>query len=150
MNKEEQALIDELTKEETPETAAEEKDDAVKKKGAKLTGKQATTGLAILVILLLIFFLGMRLIESRAREKTTPPVTRILTETDAKTDNKIDLNAATKEELKTLQGVGDKKAQAIIDHRNEYGPFTSIEELKEVEGIGEGIFEENKDRICVR
>lgn len=150
MNKEEQALIEELTKEEAQEDTSVNKNEPAPQKRAKLTGKQATTGLAVLVILLLLFFLGMRLLERRAKEKTAQPVTSIITETDAETDGKIDLNTATKDELKTLHGVGDKKAQAIIDHRNEYGPFTSIEELTEVDGIGEGIFEENKDLICVR
>lgn len=57
---------------------------------------------------------------------------------------KIDLNRATAEELSQLKGVGTSKANAIVAHRKEHGKFTSIEELKDVKGIGESILESNR------
>ncbi|MBQ8083573.1 MAG: helix-hairpin-helix domain-containing protein [Clostridia bacterium] len=62
---------------------------------------------------------------------------------------KVNLNTATLEDLKTLKGVGDSKAQAILDDRNENGPFSSIEDLTRVSGIGQKTFESLKDQITV-
>lgn len=64
-------------------------------------------------------------------------------------DGRIDINAATKEELMSLNGIGEVRAQAIIDYREKQGGFTSIEELKEVEGIKDGVFNKLKDQIKV-
>lgn len=60
---------------------------------------------------------------------------------------KISINTATLEELMTLPGIGEAKADAIIKYREEVGPFQSIEELKEVSGIGDSIFDEIKESI---
>ena len=65
------------------------------------------------------------------------------------TDNKlININIATKEELKTLTGIGDSKANAIIEYRNK-NKFIEIEDIKNVSGIGEAAFEKIKDSITV-
>ena len=50
--------------------------------------------------------------------------------------NKIDLNKATAEELESLPGIGPKIAKNIIEYREKFGPFKSVEELLEVKGIG--------------
>jgi len=62
---------------------------------------------------------------------------------------KININTATAEELETLPGIGPTYAQRIIEYRQEKGPFTSIEEIKKVRGIGEATFEKIKDLITV-
>ncbi len=64
-------------------------------------------------------------------------------------DGKVDLNTASKEELMTLSGIGEVKAEAIIRYREEKGGFTSIEELKEIEGIKDGVFGKVKDQIKI-
>lgn len=61
----------------------------------------------------------------------------------------ISINNATKEELMTLTGVGESKAQAIINYREENGPFKSIEDIKNVTGIGEKMFDKIKDSITL-
>ena len=60
---------------------------------------------------------------------------------------KISLNTATIDELMTLPGIGESKAEAILKYREEVGAFQSIEELKEVNGIGEAIFDQIKESI---
>lgn len=62
---------------------------------------------------------------------------------------KIDLNSATVAALDTLDGIGPVLAQRIVDYRKEYGGFYSVEELKEVNGIGEKLFEQIKDKVTV-
>lgn len=61
----------------------------------------------------------------------------------------ISINKATKEELLTLPGVGEAKADNILKYREEHGAFTSIEELKEVNGIGDSIFDKIKEDITL-
>lgn len=64
------------------------------------------------------------------------------------TNTKINLNTATLEELMTLSNVGESKAKNIIAYRESF-PFESIEQLKEVSGIGEALFDKIKDDITV-
>ena len=64
-------------------------------------------------------------------------------------DNKVDINNASKEELLTITGVGESKALAIIDYREKNGGFKSIEDIKNVSGIGDALFEKIKDFISV-
>ena len=63
--------------------------------------------------------------------------------------NLININTAGIEELTTLTGIGDVKAEAIIKYRSEVGKFKTKEELLNVEGIGEALFEKIKDNITI-
>lgn len=64
-------------------------------------------------------------------------------------NNKVNINIASKETLTSLSGIGDAKAQKIIDYRNENGLFKSIEDLKNVSGISEKLFEQIKEFITI-
>ena len=64
-------------------------------------------------------------------------------------DGKVNLNQATKEELMTLSGVGEKKAEKIIEYREENGSFKTIEDLKNVNGFGEKSFESLEKYISI-
>ena len=68
---------------------------------------------------------------------------------DNSEQGKINMNTAGLEELKTLSGIGDAKAQSIIRYREENGEFQTIEEVMNVEGIKEGVFNKIKDKITV-
>lgn len=61
---------------------------------------------------------------------------------------KISINTASKKELMTLTGIGESKAEKIIEYRNN-NKFTDISEIKNVKGIGESIFEKIKDNITI-
>ena len=66
-----------------------------------------------------------------------------------KKTGKININTATQEELETLPGIGPTTALKIINYRNENGKFKSIEDIKEVSGIGESKFNNIKDIISI-
>ena len=62
---------------------------------------------------------------------------------------KVNINTAGKEELMTLTGIGEAKADDILKYREEHGSFGSIEELMQINGIKEGVFNKIKDDITI-
>lgn len=62
----------------------------------------------------------------------------------------ININTASKETLMTLNGIGESKAQAIIDYRDEIGGFKSVDDITNVSGIGEKTLEKIKDKISIK
>lgn len=65
------------------------------------------------------------------------------------TQGKININTASLEELDSLPGIGPTYAQRIIDYRKANGPFSSIEEVTKVKGIGQSTFEKIRDKITI-
>ena len=61
----------------------------------------------------------------------------------------VNINTATAEELKALPGIGPSKAAAIVEYRTQNGKFKSVDELKNVKGIGEGILSKLKAEAVV-
>ena len=61
----------------------------------------------------------------------------------------VNINTASPSELEALPGIGPAKAKAIVDYRQQHGAFKSVEELKNVKGIGEGIFSKLKAEATV-
>lgn len=68
----------------------------------------------------------------------------------ASESEKININTATVEQLTSLDKIGPRYAQRIIDFRNENGPFQSSEDLMKVKGIGMKTWEAIKDRVVVK
>ena len=63
---------------------------------------------------------------------------------------KVNLNTATLEELMSLDGIGQKVAERILNFREKNGPFQKPEDLMMVKGVGEKIFEANRDNIITQ
>lgn len=69
---------------------------------------------------------------------------------NSESSGKVNINKASKEELMTLSGIGESKANLIINYREENGAFSKIEDLMKIEGIKEGVFNKIKDDISVK
>ena len=82
-------------------------------------------------------------------ENNTQTEPSIQEEPNTDINTKININTATKEELLNLNGIGEAKAIAIIEYRTTNGLFNTIEDIKNVSGIGESAFEKIKDYITV-
>ncbi|MCR5785609.1 MAG: helix-hairpin-helix domain-containing protein [Eubacterium sp.] len=61
----------------------------------------------------------------------------------------VNLNTASKEQLMTLPGIGEAKADLIISYRENQGSFASVEDIKNISGIKDGVYNRIKDYICV-
>ncbi len=79
---------------------------------------------------------------------TMPGVNTVKNATE-KRPGKININTAGESELDTLEGIGPATAKAIIQYRNQNGPFKSIEDIKKVKNIGDVKFNNMKDKITV-
>mgnify|MGYP003424679286 FL=1 len=99
--------------------------------------------LKILIATLLLS--GLPLLSQPALAADKPVAKPATTVTSAKEAGKINLNTASADELAALKGVGEKKAQAIVDYREKQGKFTSVEQLEEVSGIGPATLDANRD-----
>lgn len=77
-----------------------------------------------------------------------PPITAKMTQVEQSA--KVNLNAADAETLRRdLFGIGAAKAKAIVAYRETNGPFTAVDELLEVKGIGKALLEKNRDRLSI-
>ena len=63
--------------------------------------------------------------------------------------DKISLDQASIEQLQQLNGIGQKKAEAIIEYRQKNGKFKTIEDIQQVKGIGPALFAKNKDKLAL-
>ncbi|HYE81225.1 MAG TPA: helix-hairpin-helix domain-containing protein [Clostridia bacterium] len=86
--------------------------------------------------------------EPKSTDKAIPGVSTVKS-INIKEPGKVNINTAGANELETLDGVGPATARSIIEYREESGPFESIEDIKQVKGIGDGKFNSIKDDITV-
>ena len=91
---------------------------------------------ALVVLLAVSFCLGVSVISVRAEVKS-----------DAA--GIVNINTATVKEIMALPGIGKKRAEAIISHRQNKGIFDSIADLKKVEGVGKKTYEKIKEHLVV-
>lgn len=85
-------------------------------------------------------------VPSQEEAEELPKVIQQETNNDSHSENKglININQATREDLMTLPGIGGAKADMIITYREEHGKFASIEDIKNISGIKDGVF----NKIC--
>jgi competence protein ComEA len=88
----------------------------------------------ILVIALVLFCVALWAHVSGAQEATV----------------KVNINTATAEKLTVLKHVGETLSQRIVEYRKEHGAFKSPEDIVKVPGVGQRVYEENKDIITVK
>ena len=65
-------------------------------------------------------------------------------------EEKVNINSADVKELMSLTGVGRKVAEKIVEYRDTHGSFKKADELRKVDGIGNGLWEKNRDRIVTK
>jgi len=82
-------------------------------------------------------------------EPTAPTQEPQVTGTDTERGLIVSINIGTFEELQLLPGIGESRAQDIIDYREQNGPFKNLEDIKNVSGIGDQIFENIKPFISL-
>ena len=88
--------------------------------------------------------------ETSTNQKESTKINQLYKESIKTTSNKININTANIDELKTLSGIGQSTAEKIIDYRNENSKFEKIEDIKNVSGIGDAKFNSIKDKIVVK
>lgn len=93
---------------------------------------------------------GQKITVPAVGESATPASTSSVSEnTQATPDVLVNINTATAEQLQNLPNIGEVRAKAIIDYREEHSGFKAIEELQEVSGIGEKTFEHLSTYVTV-
>lgn len=110
----------------------------------------------VLLLSLLCSFSSLSFAKKVEPEKTTAAAVQgkqlnnsPLSPSDEQAD-KVNINSAGEEELaQKLIGIGKQKAKAIVEYRQKYGAFNSIENLLEVQGIGPSFLEKNKDKLVL-
>ncbi len=107
------------------------------------------------VILYNVFMTEPSAVAAQENDGTTALVTvtesAVVPDTTAPavTESLININTATAEELETLKGIGPAKAEAIVAYREQNGPFSSVDDLVNVTGIGEKTLANIRDKITV-
>jgi competence protein ComEA len=77
------------------------------------------------------------------------PITALAQQGSAPSNEKVNLNTATLEQLQTLPGVGPAIAKSIVEYRTKVGKFSKIEDILNVKGIGEKKYQRMKDRLTI-
>lgn len=101
------------------------------------------------MILLLAVFKRINLNFSYVEGVPYEPPVQVIVKEIVPEEMIINLNTATKEELMTLDGIGEVTAEKILEYRDKNNGFLTIDELTEVDGIGEGKLEKIRNRITI-
>ena len=92
---------------------------------------------------------GQQIYIPKVGEKEQSPEQTTAQKVGAADGGKVNINTATKEELMQLKGIGQKKAEDILNYRGANGEFQKIEDIQKVPGLKKGAFEKIKDQITV-
>ncbi|EJD6501008.1 helix-hairpin-helix domain-containing protein [Providencia rettgeri] len=110
----------------------------------------------VLLLSLLGAFTSLSLAKKIEAEKTTTALVQKKASNEnsqlisSEQSDKVNINSASVDELaQKLSGIGKQKAKAIVEYRQKYGAFNSIENILEVQGIGPAFLEKNKDKIVL-
>jgi len=79
-----------------------------------------------------------------------PPSHPRATATSTPDATPVNINTADVKELMKLEGINHKVAEKIVEYRGAHGPFKKPEELRKVEGVGNGLWEKNRTRIVIK
>lgn len=113
--------------------------------------------LPIIIILISLYLLGVNFynridrvddIKDAVPQSVEADASDAFSDEDEDTD-KLNINSASAEEFESLEGIGNKLAERIIEKRESLGGFSYIEQLMDVEGIGSNTFEKIKNHITV-
>ena len=95
------------------------------------------------VLVVLIALLGFVASVAAAERKNEPAVA-------AAVDAPVNINTAGVKQLMTLEGIGQKVAEKIVEYRTAHGPFKKPDEIRKVQGVGTSLWERNRERIVVK
>lgn len=116
--------------------------------------QRSAKSILVAVLLALSFSPAIAAEKPVSGQKTTAvaPSTKVVAQSEAESsypgEARVSINQADAEQLASvLNGVGLKKAEAIVRYREQNGPFTEIDQLQEVPGIGPALFERNRARL---
>lgn len=116
------------------------------------------TGMNALIIALTVAFAGIapQALAAAAKDKTQTEQPAGASQAKAPASSleaegaKVSINTASAEDLaRVMNGVGLKKAQAIVSYRDEYGPFKTLEDLRQVPGLGNALVERNLSHLTL-
>ncbi len=102
---------------------------------------------AVIIAFTAGFIIGRKTASTRVIVESAPP--EVSTVRSASDKALININTADSEELSSLPGIGETLSEVIISYRDKNGPFKSIGEIINVEGVGPGIYEQIRDLITV-
>lgn len=114
--------------------------------GFLISADQSQINLALKLVDQMVIYVPQ--IGEEAKSSTEGTLSSLEPETEEQ-ESQININTADTQQLQELNGIGEKKAEKIIQYREESGSFQTIEELKNVSGIGDKTFETLKDLITV-
>jgi competence protein ComEA len=101
------------------------------------------------IVCVLLLCLGLLFSSMSVLAQKADPETAGKTRTEKAAADKVNINSASAEQLQAISGIGPSMANNIIEYRTKVGKFNKIEEIMNVKGIGEKMFQKIKDRIAV-
>lgn len=111
--------------------------------------EKLTIIISLVVLLFLVAFKFFSNVPAQDGNVITYAVNSVSFESKDATQKQVNINTADEDTLRTVSGIGEAKARAIIEYRNEHGDFSSVDELLNVSGIGEKLLEKIKPFITI-